>query len=113
MNFYIHNIKVNSIASIGSLNIGNTILTRNQSTVITQTTGDDQPAGAAQEAGALEPIGAGGAIGAVEDDSHGGEAEEESPGSFVQTQGSSYTPPDGPDADGIFAGEPPAWRRFV
>lgn len=110
MIFYIHNIKVNSIASIGSLNIGNTILTRNQSTVITQTSGDDQQAGGTQPPGALEPIAAGGAIGAVEDDSHGGEVEEVSPYSFVQNQGSSYTPPAGPDADGIFAGEPPAWR---
>lgn len=112
MNFYIYNIKVNSIASIGSLNIGNTILTRNQSTVITQTSGDDQPGGAAQDAGALEPLGAGGAIGAVEDASHGGEVEEESPGSFVQTQGSSYMPPSEPEDDGVFAGDPPAWRGY-
>ncbi len=110
MNFYIHNIKVNSIASIGSLNIGNTILTRNQSTVITQTSGDDQQAGGTQSAGALEPIAAGGAIGAAEDDSHGGEVEEESPGGFVQTQGSSYTPDSGQQNYGVSAGEPPAWR---
>lgn len=110
MNFYIHNIKVNSIASIGSLNIGNTILTRNQSTVITQTSGDDQQAGGPQPAGALEPIAAGGAIGTAEDDSHGGSVEEESSGGFVQTQGSSYTPEGGQQDYGIFTGEPPAWR---
>ncbi len=110
MNFYIHNIKVNSIASIGSLNIGNTILTRNQSTVITQTGGDGQPAGAAQEAGALEPIAAEGIIGAAEDASDGGEVDEELPGGFIQTQGSSYTPDGGQQNYGVFAGEPPAWR---
>lgn len=36
MNFYIHNIRVNSIASIGSLNIGNTILSGNRSTILNQ-----------------------------------------------------------------------------
>lgn len=110
MNFYIHNIKVNSIASIGSLNIGNTILTRNHSTVINQTDGDDQPAGAAQEAGALEPIAAGGIIGAAEDDSYSGGVEEESSGSFVQSQGSSYTADGGQQDYGVFVGESRAWR---
>ncbi|MDF2925983.1 MAG: hypothetical protein K0R57_4897 [Paenibacillaceae bacterium] len=43
MNFYIHNIKVNSIASIGSLNIGNTILTGNRSTQITTPDAGESP----------------------------------------------------------------------
>jgi hypothetical protein len=36
MNFYINQIRVNSIASIGSLNIGNTILSGNCSTILNQ-----------------------------------------------------------------------------
>lgn len=36
MNFYIQTIRVNSIASIGSLNIGNTILSGNRSTILNQ-----------------------------------------------------------------------------
>ncbi|MNC13151.1 hypothetical protein D3C75_608850 [compost metagenome] len=113
MNFYIYNIKVNSIASIGSLNIGNTILTRNQSTVITQTEGDSGAGQGEGEAGALEPIAAGGAVGAVEAAGHDGAESEESAGGFVHTQSYSYAPAAESEEDGVFAGGEPEWRRRV
>lgn len=54
MQFYIHTIRVNSIASIGSLNIGNTILSSNRSTVVTQTgaeTGESEEEGTVLNSG--------------------------------------------------------------
>lgn len=135
MNFYIYNIKVNSIASIGSLNIGNVILTRNQSTNITQTGGQEgsggagagEKAGSGEGAGAVEEAGNGvsaaaikkagsgdgaviaGSAGAGVGEGAGGA--EEGEGGSVYTQSYSSAPSAEPEDAGILAGEPPAWRR--
>lgn len=85
MNFYIHTIKINSIASIGSLNIGNTVLSGNRSTILNQSTDDTKAT-----------------------DQEGGHGEEKS----IQTEGSSTGPTTGSAADDdVFGGNPPAWRN--
>lgn len=55
MNFYINNIRVNSIASIGSLNIGNTILSGNRSTQITTPDAGDSSQASSQGESIQDP----------------------------------------------------------
>lgn len=79
MNFHIHTIRVNSIASLGSLNIGNTIFSANRATEVSAEQLVMKP-------GELEGEKAG---------SDGGAWSGESGGPFIATQNTSVKEPGG------------------